>query len=104
MRNETDSKKDCSVGLTPSVPWRIRSVKPLDGYCLSIQFMDGLQGLADLSGLVSEKDPGVFVVLRDERFFLQAHVDCGAVTWPGNLDLAPDAMYEAIKKTGKYVL
>jgi len=77
---------------------------PLDNYCLSVRFMDGLKGLADLSKLVCEQNPGVFVVLRDVHFFRQVYVDCGAVTWPGNLDLAPDAMYEAIKKTGKYIL
>ena len=104
MQNETDPKKNCSVGLTPSVPWRICSMTPLDGYCLSIQFMDGLNGLADLSGLISEENPGVFVILRDVCFFKQAYLDHGAVTWPGNLDLAPDAMYESIKKTGKYIL
>ena len=104
MRKETDSKKNCPSGLTPSVPWRICSVKPLDDYCLSVQFMDGLKGLADLSGLVLEDNPGVFIVLRDVCFFKQAYIDQGAVTWPGNLDLAPDAMYEAIQKTGKYII
>ena len=27
-----------------------------------------------------------------------------SVPWPGNVDLTPDAMYESIKKTGKYIL
>jgi hypothetical protein len=26
------------------------------------------------------------------------------LAWPGNIDLAPDAMYEAIKKHGEWVL
>jgi len=26
------------------------------------------------------------------------------VTWPGEIDLAPDAMYREIKKAGKWVL
>jgi len=26
------------------------------------------------------------------------------VTWPGEIDLAPDAMYEGIKATGVWVL
>ena len=30
--------------------------------------------------------------LRDVRFFEQVYIDCGAVAWPGNIDLAPDAM------------
>jgi hypothetical protein len=28
----------------------------------------------------------------------------GAVTWPGEIDLAPDAMHDEIKKNGKWVL
>ena len=34
----------------------------------------------------------------------QAHIDGGAVVWPGDLDLAPDAMYQAIKSQGEWVL
>ena len=34
----------------------------------------------------------------------QARVEDGFVTWPGDLDLAPDAMYQAIKNHGEWVL
>jgi hypothetical protein len=27
------------------------------------------------------------------QFFEQVFIDCGAVAWPGEIDLAPDAMY-----------
>ena len=30
--------------------------------------------------------------IRDEQFFGQAFIDYGAVAWPGEIDLAPDAM------------
>ncbi|MGH8515273.1 MAG: DUF2442 domain-containing protein [Gammaproteobacteria bacterium] len=36
--------------------------------------------------------------------FRQVRLECGAVTWPGDLDLAPDAMYEVIKVYGEWVL
>lgn len=39
----------------------------------------------------------VFQTLRDEQFFAQAFIDAGVVTWSGELDLAPDAMCQAIK-------
>jgi hypothetical protein len=29
------------------------------------------------------------------------YIDHGAVAWPGEIDLAPDAMYEQIAKQGK---
>lgn len=41
---------------------------------------------------------GVFAALRDETLFRKVHVALGAVTWPGDLDLAPDAMYQAIRE------
>ncbi len=104
MRKETDPKKDNTIGVTPSAPWRIRSMTVLNDYSFSVEFVDGIKGLVDLSGLLHEKDPGVFIVLKDSQFFKKAYIDHGAITWPGNLDLAPDAMYEAIKETGKYIL
>ncbi|MEJ2388105.1 MAG: DUF2442 domain-containing protein, partial [Chromatiaceae bacterium] len=42
--------------------------------------------------------------LADPSIFAQAHVEYGAVTWPGEIDLAPDAMYAEIKKAGTWVL
>jgi len=42
--------------------------------------------------------------LRDPIIFQQAHISDGAVAWPGDLDLAPDAMYMAIKARGEWVL
>jgi hypothetical protein len=47
---------------------------------------------------------GVFKALLDPEIFQQAHVESGAVTWPGQVDLAPDAMYQAIKSQGEWVL
>ncbi|MBS0167993.1 MAG: DUF2442 domain-containing protein [Nitrospira sp.] len=43
---------------------------------------------------------GVFARLRDQMFFKQMYLDHGAVAWPGQIDLAPDAMYQEIKEKG----
>ena len=32
----------------------------------------------------------------DAEFFEQVYIDNGAVSWPGEIDLAPDAMYAEI--------
>nr|WP_143002361.1 DUF2442 domain-containing protein [Nitrosospira sp. Nl5] len=48
--------------------------------------------------------PGVFAALADPEIFAQAHVELGAVTWPGELDLAPDAMHDEIEKNGVWKL
>ena len=47
---------------------------------------------------------GVFEALKDPMVFQQAHIEDGVVTWPGDIDLAPDAMYRAIKEAGEWVL
>jgi hypothetical protein len=39
---------------------------------------------------------GVLAPLRDVEFFQRVYIDCGALAWPGDIDLAPDAMYSRI--------
>lgn len=50
----------------------------------------------------------MFEPLRDVKLFLRGFIKFGAVTWDvGNyeLDLAPDTMYEEIKKNnGLYII
>jgi hypothetical protein len=66
--------------------------------------MDGLAGLVDMKRMILSRDAGVFGALRHEQVFSKARVDLGVVTWPGELDLAPDAMYDEIKAHGTWVL
>jgi hypothetical protein len=54
----------------------------------SKRFKDGVAGRLQLTGAPAP--------LRDEHFFGQVFIDCGAVAWPGEVDLAPDAMYAQI--------
>ncbi len=84
-----------------SAAWRVESVEITDHLTLHVRFRDGLSGTVHI-------DPsflyGVFEVLKDPAVFKQAYVEHGAVTWPGQLDLAPDAMYDEIKAHGEWVL
>jgi hypothetical protein len=79
-------------------------VAALPGYQLKVRFLDDTEGLIDMSRLIFSDEAGVFATLRDQTLFTQAHLELGAVTWPGGIDLAPDAMYEEIKQHGKWVL
>jgi len=65
--------------------------------------MDGAAGEVDMSRLVMSDNAGIFVQLRDPVLFVQADVEYGAVGWPGEVDLAPDARYDEIKKHGRWV-
>jgi hypothetical protein len=44
---------------------------------------------------------GVLAALRDRRFFAQVFIDQGAVAWPGDIDLVPDAMYAEVSRQQK---
>ncbi len=104
MRNETNAREDRASGIVPSAPWRVYEVRPVDSYRLYVKFMDESEGFVDLSELITSDKAGVFTALRDPHLFKSVYLDHGAVTWPGNLDLAPDAMYEVIKDKGEWVV
>jgi hypothetical protein len=88
--------------IVPSSPWTVRRVEPLPGFRLAVGFLDGTEGIVDMAGLVASPKAGVFGRLRDLALFDQVFVNYGAVTWPGDLDLAPDAMYDEIKAHGAW--
>jgi len=104
MRNQTESVQDSSPGVIPRASWRVVEVHTFPGYRLVVKFIDGTKGEVDMSRLVMSDRAGVFIQLRDPVLFAQAYVDYGAVVWPGEIDLAPDAMYDEIKKHGQWVL
>ena len=43
-----------------------------------------------------EELTGALAPLLDPKFFEQVFIDDGAVAWPGEIDLAPDAMYSQV--------
>jgi hypothetical protein len=108
MRSESDAGKDSSAalaeGVFPRSPWRVKEVEALTGYKLRVLFADGLTGMVHMSALIHSPHAGVFAALADPSLFAQVRVDLGAVSWPGDLDLAPDAMHEAIQAQGVWSL
>jgi len=67
----------------------------------SVTFADGLSGRVKL---LPSHLYGVFSPLGDPDFFKRLQVADGFVSWPGDIDLAPDAMYEAILRDGEWLL
>ncbi|HET6378726.1 MAG TPA: DUF2442 domain-containing protein [Methylocella sp.] len=108
MRPNADAEADRAIELTPPVrpaaPWRLAAVDVLPGFRLRVHFNDGMEGTVEMAGFLHSPEAGIFAALRDESLFRQARIEAGAVTWPGNLDLAPDAMHRAIKEHGTWVL
>ena len=73
--------------------WDVVEVKPAPDYCLFVRFKDGLAGRVQLR---REELTGVLAPLLDVTFFERVFANFGAVAWPGEIDLAPDAMYAEI--------
>lgn len=90
--------------ITPCMPWRVHQLKVLPDYRLFVCFIDGLEGYVNMKQFLFSDQTGVFAELRDIERFSQATLVYGAVTWPGGLDLSPDAMYEQIKASGEWNL
>lgn len=74
--------------------WRVSEVRVIEDFAIWVRFADGLEGVVRFP---PEFFSGVFAHLSDPAQFRQVAVVDGAVTWPGGLDLAPDAMYQDIK-------
>jgi hypothetical protein len=43
-------------------------------------------------------------LLRETDTFMRVYIEHGAVTWPGELDLAPDRMHEELQKADVYTV
>ena len=108
MQSHADAQEDRAAELTPPVqpraPWRVAEAEALPGFRLRVRFNDGTAGTVEMSDFINSDAAGVFAALRDETLFRQVTVFLGAVTWPGDLDLAPDAMHGEIKEHGKWTI
>jgi hypothetical protein len=74
--------------------WDVVEVKPEPDSSLFVRFRDGLSGHVRFR---AEDLTGVLTPLREPQFFTRVFIDQGAVAWPGDIDLAPDAMYRQVE-------
>lgn len=81
--------------------WDVTDVKVTGERSLLVSFRDGIEGSVRFKPSFFR---GVFSHLVDPNQFRQVMVIDGVVTWPGELDLAPDAMHKEIKKHGEWIL
>jgi Protein of unknown function (DUF2442) len=85
--------------------WSIVRFNVLPNYKIDVLFADGTAGVADLAPRLSQGPIGDgFDPLCDESVFAKAYLEHGALTWPGGIDLAPDAMYQRIRESGTSTL
>jgi len=76
-------------------------VKLAGEFEILVRFKDGVEGIVKFLPTFFR---GVFAHLCDQSSFQQVMVVDGVVTWPGELDLAPDAMHDELKRHGQWVL
>ena len=60
-------------------------------YTLFLQFENGEKRVFDMAPYMDKKP---FVQLKGSPLFAKAAVDCGTVVWPGNIDIAPETLYD----------
>ncbi|MBI2298875.1 MAG: DUF2442 domain-containing protein [Armatimonadetes bacterium] len=70
---------------------KVISVNPRDDFHLELVFDTGEARIFDARPFL---DKGVLRRLRDPALFRQAYVAYDTVCWPGNLDLAPETLYD----------
>ena len=68
---------------------------------LHVKFDDGVEGDVRFE---PEHLYGLFEVLRNPEAFAAVGCAEGFVSWPGDLDLAPDSMHQALKTDGHWIL
>lgn len=75
--------------------YEIVAVTARPNYRLWIRFGDGTEGEVDLSSLVGK---GVFARWENPAEFDKVYIDpeTRTVAWPGQIDLAPDALYKDV--------
>ena len=103
---ENNRTPEVEPAIRHTVAWRLTSVTALPDARLRVTFVDGTAGEVHMSSFLSNSKVNgtVFEPLRDPTVFAQAQVTLGAIQWPNGADLAPDAMYDAIREHGVWVL
>lgn len=67
------------------------SVRVCDDFHLELKFNTGESRMFDARPYLEK---GVFRRLKNQQLFRQAYVAFDTVCWPGNLDIAPETLYD----------
>lgn len=81
--------------------WDVIDVRLEGDHAFLVRFKDGAEGVVKF---MPSAFRGAFARLYNPAEFAQVSVVEGVVTWPGDLDLAPDAMHEEITRHGEWIL
>ena len=75
---------------------------PCGGYKVAVRFRKGECGVFDCTPYL---DDSFWASLRDKSVFDKVRVDCGMLTWPGDIDIAPEEVWaDAVRTTEKCIV
>ncbi len=69
--------------------------EPMDGMKVHVVFDNGVEGVFDCAYLTS--DP-YWARLASPAFFRQVKAECGTLCWPGDIDVAPESVWEDVSR------
>lgn len=69
----------------------------LEDYSIELFFKNGKSGNIDLKEFISPHT--IFEKLLDKSFFNKVYLNSGVLTWPDDIDIAPETIY--YKATGE---
>ena len=72
--------------------WVVRSVVAAPDFMLIVGFADGSCKRYDMKPVLA--DGGIFRRIATPGVFAAAYADGTTVSWPGNIDIAPEELYE----------
>lgn len=76
---------------------KVREVKYITDYNISIKFDDGVNGTIQLSDLVQK---GIFKVLQDKNEFAKVYTNGYSIAWSNELEIDANTIYAEL--TGKH--
>lgn len=74
------------------------AVVPQPEYQLLVEFENGEKRQFDMRPLL-ERQP--YLPLKGLSLFKLAYIDYGTVVWPGNIDIAPETLYDRSTPVGR---
>lgn len=69
----------------------VMKVKARSDFKLELEFENGERRLFDMAPIMDKKP---FTRLKESNLFFAARVAYGTVVWPGNIDIAPETLYD----------
>ena len=76
--------------------WDVKAVRVLPEYRLAVELADGRKGVFDMRPFLDL--PGL-QRLNDLAYFASVGIRLGALTWPGEEDIAPDTLSTHLELT-----